>query len=393
MGILRGRAGRRHVFVCLAAVLLVVSGCGDDGESGSGTPAYRRDDTLRLNQVQVLGSHNSYHIQPRTVLINAIKQRIGDLAEGFEYTHLPLDQQFETQGIRQIELDVFADPQGGLFANRAGLKFIGENPASGLPELSLPGLKVLHVQDIDFETTCTTFVRCLGVVKAWSDTHPLHMPMMILIEAKDDVVPITGAAIPLPINAEMLDEIDAEIHSVFPARQLITPDDVRGQHATLEEAVRTDGWPTLEQSRGRVLFCFDNGGAAKAMYIDGHPSLRGRVLFTDSAPGEPEAAFLKLNDPIGDFDRIREVVAQGFVVRTRSDADTVEARSGNTVPRDMAIASGAQWVSTDYPVPNPAFGTGYFVEIPGGMPARCNPISAPSECTALDVENPAHLTR
>ena len=27
-------------------------------------PVYRLDDTLRLNQIQVLGTHNSYHVAP-----------------------------------------------------------------------------------------------------------------------------------------------------------------------------------------------------------------------------------------------------------------------------------------------------------------------------------------
>jgi hypothetical protein len=63
-----------------------------------------------------------------------------------------------------------------------------------------------------------------------------------------------------------------------------------------------------------------------------------------------------------------------------ADADTLEARFGMTTRRDAALASGAQFVSTDYPVPNPDFGTGYFVEIPDGAPARCNPVNAPAGC-------------
>jgi hypothetical protein len=188
-----------------------------------------------------------------------------------------------------------------------------------------------------------------------------------------------------------MDKIDEEILSVFPIEQIITPDEVRGSHATLEEAVTTDGWPTLADSRGRVLFALDNGGRIKAAYLDGHPSLAGRILFTDSPPGKPEAAFVKVNDPLGNEEYIGGLVAQGFIVRTRTDGDTHEARSGDTTQRDAAIASGAHFVSTDYPVPDPDFGTGYFVEIPGGMPARCNPLNAPPECTALDVENPELL--
>ncbi len=57
------------------------------------------------------------------------------------------------------------------------------------------------------------------------------------------------------------------------------------------------------------------------------------------------------------------------------------------MPRDAAIASGAQWVSTDYEVPGRAYGQPYFVSIPGGTPARCNPINSPSWCTSGQIES------
>jgi hypothetical protein len=114
-------------------------------------------------------------------------------------------------------------------------------------------------------------------------------------------------------------------------------------------------------------------------------SLEGRVLFTNSFPGEDDAAFVKLNDPIGDAELIPELVRAGYLVRTRADADTVQARTGDTTRRDAAIASGAQFVSSDYPVPDPRFGD-YFVAIPGGMPGRCNPINAPPGCRSEALE-------
>ena len=344
------------------------------------------DRCVALNEIQALGSHNSYHVQPRPALLAALFG-ISTVFEAWEYTHLPLDQQFETQGGRQIELDVFADPLGGLFARRGGLVAIGEDPESGIPALAAPGLKVLHIQDLDFEATCLTFVDCLGTVKAWSDAHPRHLPIMILVEAKDDVIPDPygyGFATPLPIDPVMLDTIDAEIRAVFPERQLLTPDRVRRGRATLEEAVLELGWPRLGAVRGQVLFALDNGGGVRDDYIAGHPALAGRVLFTDSAPGTPEAAFAKRNNPSDAT--IPGLVAAGYVVRTRADGDTVEARTGDTGPRDAALASGAQWVSTDYPVENPAFGTGYAVQIPGGAPARCNPVAAPAGCRAAGLE-------
>jgi hypothetical protein len=346
------------------------------------------DRCVALNQVQVLGSHNSFHIQPGPQLFPVLVAFSSAFLD-IEYTHVPLDEQFETQGIRQIELDVFADPNGGHYARRGGLLAIGQDPITNIPELREPGFKVLHIQDVDFETTCLTFVDCLQTVKTWSDANPDHLPIMIMVELKEDPIPEVGFgfAIPLPILGPELDALDAEIRSVFAPERLITPDDVRGDAATLNEAVLTRGWPSLGESRGKVLFALDNGGAKSALYREGRPSLEGRVLFTNANPGSPDAAFIKRNDPIGDTE-IPDLVAAGYIVRTRADADTHEARTGDTVPREAALASGAQYVSTDYPVPNPDFGTGYFVAIPDGASGRCNPVNAPRGCRSWALEAP-----
>jgi hypothetical protein len=384
--------GRR--VAALARVLAVASAlsaaaCSDGGSSS----AYPRDDQLRLNHIQVLGTHNSYHVQAKPALFAALEAFDENLARTLEYTHRPLEEQLDQLGIRQFELDVFADPAGGLYADPAGARVVNE-PEPRRPELEQPGLKVLHVQDIDYRTRCLTLVSCLETIRAWSDEHPGHAPILVLIEAKDDVIPDPldlGFVRPVPFGPAELDEIDDDIRATIPPDKLITPDEVRGDHATLEEAIRTEGWPTLGETRGRILFALDNEGSERDDYIAGHPSLAGRAMFASVRPGAPEAAFIKLNDSIDDQELIREVVAMGFIVRTRADGDTVEARTGDTARRDAALASGAQFVSTDYPEPDPRFGTGYMVEIPGGVPARCNPVSAPAPCSPLDVENPQAL--
>lgn len=348
------------------------------------------DKCVHLNQMQVLATHNSYHVEPEPDLLAALKAFLPTF-EQIEYTHVPLARQFSEQGIRAIEIDVFADPLGGLYARRGGLIAIGKDPQSGIPELDEPGFKVLHIQDIDFRSVCLTFVACLEQVRDWSDAHPGHLPLMIQIEAKDDVIPDVfgfGFAVPIPIGTAELDALDAEIRSVFAPERLITPDDVRGRAATLEAAVLERGWPTLREARGRILFTLDNEGAKRDAYRAGRPNLEGRILFTPSSPGSPDAAFIKANDPEADPARIPALVTAGYVVRTRADGDTEEARSGDTAQRDAALASGAQWVSTDYPVPDPRFGTNYFVTIPDGAPARCNPVNAPSGCRTDALEPP-----
>jgi len=118
---------------------------------------------VALNEIQVLGSHNSFHIQARPALFALLAAFSPELAASLEYTHIPLPDQFSNEGVRQIELDVFADPAGGLYDLRRGLLLIGLPADSGIPALEQPGFKVLHVQDVDFETTCVTFVECLQV--------------------------------------------------------------------------------------------------------------------------------------------------------------------------------------------------------------------------------------
>ena len=345
------------------------------------------DRCVRLNHLQLLGTHNSYHIQPVPDLFDLLLFFEPSLFV-WEYNHLPLDEQFSFQGIRQIELDLFYDPEGGYHASPIGLQIAGGDPDVRIPHFEPPGMKVFHVQELDFETTCPTFIGCLEVIRDWSNANPGHLPISVLLELKDGVIPDPGFGFrtPLEFDAAALDSVDEEIRSVFREKRLLTPDFVRGGRATLEEAILEDGWPTLRESRGKILFLMDNGGGKRELYLDGHPSLTGRVLFTNANPGDADAAFVKRNNPIGDGDEIRDLVSAGYLVRTRADGDTIQAREDDPTQRDAALASGAQFVSSDYPVPNPDFGTEYFVEIPGGMPAACNPVNAPAGCRNGSLE-------
>jgi hypothetical protein len=347
------------------------------------------DSAVRLNQLQSIGSHNSYHLEAPKVEADLRAQIDPAGQQALEYQHLPLQQQFSQQAVRQIELDVWADPNGWLYAS----PLIRWATNGGPYELAMlaPGTKVLHIQDIDYHTTCLTLVSCLSEVKTWSGANQSHVPIAILLELKDTPINVNGIpfTVPVPWTAERMDALDAEIRSVFPEHRTITPDDVRGNSSTLERAVLTKGWPTLAQSRGQVMFLMDNAGAYRTDYLAGHDSLRGRVMFTNSTPGQPDAAFIKENDPTGaNQARIADEVGRGYVVRTRADTDTRQARTGDTTMRDAALASGAQWVSTDYPAPGMAsrFGTSYVAQLPGGAPARCNPVNAPATCRSYVLE-------
>jgi hypothetical protein len=241
-----------------------------------------------------------------------------------------------------------------------------------------PGFKVMHVQDIDYRSSCQPFVACLKEVRTWSHAHPNHVPIFILVETKQGPVGKLKLTATEPFTPAVFDALDAELRSVFPPDELITPDDVRGHYKTLNEAVLAGNWPTLSSSRGKVVFLLDQRPVTP-VYLEGHPSLRGRVLFTNSTPGEPDAAFLERNSgPAAD---ITALVKQGYLIRARTDSDTKEARANNTAVRDAMISSGAQILSTDYPINEPARWDGHFVvKLPDDVPARCNPINKPANC-------------
>ncbi len=374
------------------------------------------DDALAINQIQVVGSHNSYHREASKREKSLRKAIVGDLANALEYNYATVGEQLGQDNVRQLEFDVWADPKGGLYAKPLIRTLTLGGPTD--PELRQPGNKVLHIQDIDYRSNCLTFRDCLQEVKTWSDKHPAHIPITLLIEFKDTALTWTAAqkkevreqqaeategktatqkaqiasavkaallADPVPWTGPLMDTVDADITSVFTPEETITPDDVRDGAETLESAVLNKGWPTIGTSRGKVMFLMDNAGTYRDSYLQGHPSLKGRVLFTNSTPGQPDAAFVEQNDPIGqNTAKIQDLVRKGYLVRTRADQDTAQARTDDTSLRDAALASGAQFVSTDYPAPGIAarFGTDYAVTLPGQVSVRCNPVFAAELCAA-----------
>jgi Phosphoinositide phospholipase C, Ca2+-dependent len=338
---------------------------------------------VRMNEIQVIGTHNSYHAGLAPGEASLMRDKNPKLFQALEYQHRPLDQQL-TAGVRQIELDIYADSEGGRYAHPMGPDAVAaaslpkDPPFDPAGQMLKPGFKVMHVQDIDYRSTCQQLIACLQIVHAWSRSHPRHVPIFILLETKQaDLPPQYHARSPEKFSASTFDALDAEIRSVFSALEMITPDQVRGKYPTLEDAVLHGNWPTLAAARGKVVFLMDQRPVGP-VYLEGHPGLVKRVIFTNAEPGQPDCAFTEEND--GTLDTITALVRKGYLVRTRTDADTRQARTNDTSRRDIALASGAQLLSTDYPVSEPSPWTPYAVGLPGGVVARCNPVSAPPSC-------------
>ncbi|MEH6665520.1 MAG: phosphatidylinositol-specific phospholipase C1-like protein [Brevundimonas sp.] len=351
------------------------------------------DRTLGMNDIAVVGTHNSYKLAiPEAELEAMVAVNPG--ARGLDYAHRPLTEQLDA-GARQLEIDILHDPEGGRYARPLSALGRPESPIAVSDEfrrvMAQPGFKTLHMPDVDFRSSCLTFIACLREVRAWSDAHPDHVPILIMLNAKTGPASMPGGTALLDFDAGAWDALDAEIRSVFDADRLITPDQVRGGHATLRDGVLAGGWPTLGEARGKVFFALDEGPEKVAAYAAGRPSLEGRVLFVNTDEASPAAAYLTLNDPVAQQARIQAAVRQGFIVRTRADADTAEARAADVTRRSAAFASGAQYISTDYLWADPRFPT-YEVRLPGDMAATCNPVRTGERCGDLAVERVAGVT-
>ncbi len=349
---------------------------------------------LRLNEVQLLGTHNSYHIEPdpalarlmlRSSYVQDERWPASRLVPALSYTFPPLDVQL-SYGVRHLELDVLYDPQGGRFAEPGGYRALaaaGETPVEpfyGTAELRAPGFKVLHQPDLDVRSNCLTLKSCLARVREWSARNPDHVPIIIQLETKESAKPALNNAYQpaevLPFDSAAFRALDAEIRAVFPTEALLTPDDVRGTAATLRDGVAAQGWPLLSAVQGRVMFTLGDTPSTQ-IYLQTYPGARGGILFPSVAENDPHTVWLNRYNPKDKG--IGAAVRAGGLVYTRADAHGEAARNNDPKDRERAFASGAQIISTDYPWPDMRLSP-YRAVFPNGGYVRANPLLRPGKC-------------
>ncbi len=318
-------------------------------------------DNLKLNEIQIIGSHNSYRKKIDKDIFSFLLTLQGALPDNLQikeldYTHIPLLDQFYDYGIRQIELDIYLDPQGGRFYNRKGNDFVYRPIASEIEALKKPGIKIMHIPDIDFETHYITFIDALQEIKDFSLKNPNHIPIYILLEMKKesvaDYLPSFGFTETLEWTSAYFDAMETEILQVFSEDNIIKPDDIRKNSSTLNAGLLQNGWPTIGDSRGKVMFLFSNSKEQNTIYKNGANSLENKLCFTNAEIGDDDAAFLMYNNPKTHLESIKDLVEQGYLIRTRADAGTLEARNNDFTKFNAALESGAQFISTDYYKPD-----------------------------------------
>ncbi len=177
------------ILTTILVISPVLSGCLGTDAIPSIFEDSPEQEPLRINHIQMEGTHNSYHVEP-----------IFSPTREYMYTHDDLDIQASDQGVRQFEIDVWWDVRDGL--------------------------RVYHNQ-YDSGTTCPTFQSCLEVLLKWSLENSKHHPIVLWVEPKD--WPEQAAEITTTVELTgILQEIESEISEFWPLNLSITPDEVRG---------------------------------------------------------------------------------------------------------------------------------------------------------------------
>ena len=290
---------------------------------------------ININHLQFVGSHNSYKKAMPDGFVKQLMRVNPEVMESLEYEHIPLAEQLDL-GIRKLELDVFYVADAASF-------------------------QVGHVQQIDMNSNCATLRICLNQIIAWSKKNTTHAPIWISFNTKDDY--IFGLPSPENFTPEAFNLMDSIIEEIL-GENLIRPRDI----VDLQ-------WPLLDEARGKFILILDEGGSKRDMYYEGWQQ---RPMFTNAPEGHPAAAIMIINDPVDQIEEIQRLVKAGYMIRTRADADTREARDNDTRRKVAAFESGAQAVSTDYYIPATHFGNEYQVSLL--EPVQCNPITAPKNC-------------
>ena len=235
-GRLRGTGVTCRTVSVVASILALVSCRGPaltraaEPEAAAGMAAI---ESLRINQLQFIGTHNSYHVRAKRA----------ETFPAWNYSHAPLDVQLD-RGVRSFELDL--QYRNGVFRG------LPRRQARRGVDLSPTDRRARNDPQV---------VRCASAALA-----PL-----ILVRAEEGRAAASTTRFKT-FRRRRARQLDEMLRSAFPARRMLTPDDVRGNAPTLRDAVQKTGWPTLAASRGKVFFILHDDAKQRELYTHG-PSL------------------------------------------------------------------------------------------------------------------------
>ncbi|HAX83192.1 MAG TPA: hypothetical protein DCY15_01445 [Ruminococcaceae bacterium] len=281
-------------------------------------------DGVKYNEVSFLGTHNSYQKEcvparqklfqdASTVTFGLVKAEKATFSADYLTDQLNL-------GIRSVELDVETVVTDGK------ISFVCS-----------------HAPVLDMPTHCYDFALALKEIKLWSDANPNHLPVTIIIEPKKVFIPDKNMHY---FTCGYANELGEQAKAIF-GDTLITPADMIGKHSSFKEMREADDWMTLSETRGHVMILLHDTTVTDK-YIEQDTSIKTQAMFPmlryDSRDKD-YASFLLINKAKDIQVQAAEVLGKKLVIRTRSDNFGSYKESDSQI----ALNSGAQIVSTDYP--------------------------------------------
>ena len=220
-------------WLAVGGVLAVLAGC----SASTAAPTTTAADTTTLAQVQVIGTHDSYHQElsaPEQAAFDDLARGVDGYQRALAYRHPTLADQLEDEGVRSLELDLYPDPDGGRYAEPASALALGLGPLATPPGPS-------RAPRSSTSSTSTPAPAACCSPPAWTSSAPGPTPTPTTCPSSSCSSP--ARATPgrgrrrrrgAPVARGPLDDLDAEIRSRFDPADLVTPDDVRQPGRTLE---------------------------------------------------------------------------------------------------------------------------------------------------------------
>lgn len=283
------------------------------------------DAGLKFNELRYTATHNSYQTESVDVL-KQIYGKLSDLTFGLvpenmaKFASPTLTDQLNS-GIYSFEIDI------EVFDRDGDISFT-----------------CMHSPCLEMTTSCYDFALAMKEIAMWSDNNPGHLPITVIIEPKEIFLPLEDMKV---LNLDYAKELDKTLKEALGGR-LFTPADMLRDYESFGVMRRADDWCKVSDMLGKVLILFHECNTTEG-YIELDPTLRAQAMFPMLRAKDIDrdcASFLLINKPESEFDDIQEALDNKFIVRTRADEFTKVSEKR----REKAFESGAQIISTDYPV-------------------------------------------
>lgn len=302
---------------------------------------------IKFNELSFLGTHNSYQT-PAVDELKTIYNNLSDLtfglvaAETGDFWSETLTDQLGC-GLRSFEMDIETFDRDG--------------------EISFT---CMHSPYIDMTTSCYDFSLAMKEIAMWSDNNPDHLPITILVEPKSVFIPLEDMKF---FNIDYAKEFDKVLRKSL-GDKLFTPADMLRDYSSFGEMRAADDWCKVEDMLGKVVVLLHEGDVTEK-YIDIDPSIKTQAMFPMLREKDIErdcTSFILSNKPEELLEIIDEVKENKIMVRTRADkfTDVSDER------RENAFKSGANIISTDYPVRTDLTTDSYYVSFGGYTTVKGN---------------------